>query len=280
MKPFTKHLAPSIHACLTRACIAAAIAVCASAFSAEVLVGSASGQRLVVFSSADPSDAAVVSVKGLQPGEEIVGLDQRPATGELYALGSSYRLYTIDLTSKTATAIGSGPFTNTLAGASVGFDFNPTVDRIRLVTDAGVNLRLNPTNGLIVAVDGSLAYATNDVATGITSRIAGAGYINNDTNPATGTVLYDIDAGRDTLVMQNPPNAGTLVTLGPLGVSASSVVGFDVAGSDGTAYASLVLDGDKRAGLYTINLMSGAATFVGWIGGPKPLMSLATIGAE
>ena len=112
--------------------------------------------------------------------------------------------------------------------------------------------------------------------------IVAAAYINNDNDPATGTILFDIDTGTDTVVMQNPPNNGTLVTMGPLGIDATSVAGFDVAGSDGTAFAALV-EADQsgnsdRASLYIINLASGAATSLGKIGGPKPLMSLAAIG--
>jgi hypothetical protein len=38
-------------------------------------------------------------------------------------------------------------FMPVLAGTSFGFDFNPTVDRIRLVSDSGQNLRLNPNSG-------------------------------------------------------------------------------------------------------------------------------------
>src|SRR5688572_20440619 len=130
--------------------------------AAEMLAGVSANGRLVLFSSADPEDVAVVPVTGLGAGEEIIGLDVRPLTGELYALGSSARLYTIDPFTGAASSIGSGPFTNALNGTSFGFDFNPTVDRIRIVSDAGLNLRVNPTNGLLAAVDGRLAYATND----------------------------------------------------------------------------------------------------------------------
>jgi hypothetical protein len=35
-----------------------------------------------------------------------------------------------------ATQVGSGTFLVPLQGSSFGFDFNPTVDRIRIVSDA------------------------------------------------------------------------------------------------------------------------------------------------
>ena len=275
-----------------------------------MFAGAAPKGRLVLFSSDDPSDVAVVRVMGLQRGEEILGLDMRPATGQLYALGSSSRIYTIDYIAGTATPVGSAPFTPALKGTRFGFDFNPTVDRIRIVSDAGQNLRAHPDTGAIAATDGDLNYATNDVAAGVMPMVVAAAYINNDTNPATGTVLFDIAIALDTLVMQNPPNSGTLVTVGALGLDAfgleiAYIGGFDVAASDGTAYAAIGVNtrhqrwndnddddndgqrGDRgrhwakarRAALYTIDLTTGQATFAGKIGGPTPLTSLATLGS-
>jgi hypothetical protein len=233
----------------------------------------------------------------------------RPATGQLYALGSSSRIYTIDYIAGTATPVGSAPFTPALKGTRFGFDFNPTVDRIRIVSDAGQNLRAHPDTGAIAATDGDLNYATNDVAAGVMPMVVAAAYINNDTHPATSTVLFDIDIALDTLVMQNPPNSGTLVTVGPLGLDAfgldiAYIGGFDVAASDGTAYAAIGVkkrhhgrhhrddddDGERdapgrhssksrRAALYIIDLTTGQATFAGKIGGPTPLTSLATLGS-
>src|SRR5688572_6568458 len=224
---------------------ATALLVAASAstqcIAAEVFAGAAPKGRLVLFSSDHPGDVAVVRVKGLQRGEEILGLDMRPATGQLYALGSSSRIYTIDYIAGTATPVGSGPFTPALNGTHFGFDFNPTVDRIRIVSDTGQNLRAHPDTGAIAATDGDLNYATNDVAAGVMPMVVAAAYINNDTNPATATVLFDIDTALDTLVKQDPPNSGTLVTVGALGVDVVYTGGFDVAASDGTAYAAFAV---------------------------------------
>jgi hypothetical protein len=74
------------------------------------------------------------------PAENIVSIDYRPATGQLYALGSSSRIYFIN--EKSATAVDQLYFLRQLLNASL--DFNPTVDRIRLVTESGQNLRLHP----------------------------------------------------------------------------------------------------------------------------------------
>jgi hypothetical protein len=278
-RPFKRRLA-----CLAATALLAAVCAPTESMAAEVFAGAAPKGRLVLFSSDDPGDVAVVKVKGLQHGEEILGLDMRPATGQLYALGSSSRIYTIDYVAGTATAVGPGSFTPALSGTQFGFDFNPTVDRIRIVSDTGQNLRAHPDTGAIAAVDGDLNYATNDVAAGVMPTVVAAAYINNDTNPATGTVLFDIDTALDTLVMQNPPNSGTLVTVGALGLDVVYTGGFDVAASDGTAYAAFAVRRGppakpRRAGLYTIDLTTGQATFVGRIGGPTPLTSLATLGS-
>jgi hypothetical protein len=255
-----------------------------AASAAELLAGIASNGRLVVFSSDDPSDVEVVQVSGLEDGERLVGLDVRPATGDVYALGSTSRLYVLDVATGEATAVGAGPFTPALSGSSFGFDFNPTVDRIRIVSDSGQNLRAHPDTGVIAFTDTSLAYATLDSSFGTTPEVTAAAYTNNDTDPATGTTLYDIDAATGNLVTQLPPNDGTLNTVGPLDLSIHAVGGFDIAASDGTAYAAITPErsgpaANRRSVLYTIDLVTGEATKVGKIGGPKLLTSLTALGS-
>ena len=78
------------------------------------------------------------------------------------------------------------------------------------------------------------------------------------------TVLYDIDAASDQLLIQNPPNGGVLTAVGSLGVNTSTDVAFDISPLDNTAFAALNVGG--VSGLYTINLVTGAATPIGTIG--------------
>ena len=194
---------------------------------------------------------------GLQAGELILGIDIRPATGVLFALGSTSRLYTINPTTGTATQVGSaGAFT--LSGTSFGFDFNPTVDRIRVTSDAEQNLRLNPNDGALTATDGLLNPGNPNVI--------GSAYTNNFAGAVT-TTLYDIDSVVDMLFMQAPPNNGTLVPVGGLGIDVYSFVGggFDISGLSNTAYAALTI-GAVGSQLFSINLTTGAATLVGNIG--------------
>jgi hypothetical protein len=70
----------------------------------------------------------VGSVTGLQPGEEIVGIDFRPATGQLYAVSNQSRLYVLNRTNGAAAFAAT--LSTPLSDTSFGVDFNPTVDRL------------------------------------------------------------------------------------------------------------------------------------------------------
>ena len=201
-------------------------------------------ERLLRFSVVAPAAIlAEAEISGLEDGDELVGIDVRPATGDLLAVGTSSTLYTIDPESGEATAIGE-PFEPAIDGELVGFDFNPTVDRIRLVTDTGQNLRLNPETGLIgvnpdtdePTIDGEAAYADGDDNADATASLSGAGYTNS-VEGAESTVLYVIDTDTGVLAIQDPPNEGVLNTVGDLGVELDGQFGFDIAPT-GAAYAA------------------------------------------
>jgi hypothetical protein len=229
--------------------------------------------RLAQFDLAAPwFTPGVATIHGLLPNEQLLAIDFRPATGQLYGLGSSSRLYTIDPTSGAATAVGSG-FATLLAGTSFGFDFNPTVDRIRIVSDAGQNLRAHPDTGALVATDLPLVYAATDPGNGISPQVAAAAY-TNPLGGATSTLLYCIDAARDVLVTQNPPNNGVLNTVGALGRDANGIAGFDV-GSDGRAFA--VLQDTAGTFLVRVDLATGTTTNVANLGQAlgAPVLGLA-----
>jgi hypothetical protein len=207
-----------------------------------------SGNELVIFNPMNPMPVTK-PITGMATAETVLGLDFRPVNGQLYALGSTSRLYTINASSGAATAVGTAVLTTLLSGTDFGFDFNPTVDRIRVVSNTGQNLRLNPDNGAVAAVDGVLSPGTPSVSA--------AAYTNNFAGAST-TVLYDIDTQSNRLFKQDPPNMGTLVEVGALGVSVSSANGFDIGSTSGTAYALLTAGGVTK--VYTINLNTGAAT--------------------
>jgi len=247
----------------------------------EQLVGLSSKNRLVFFTSTDPGSVLVLPVTGLAKGEKILGIDRRPATGQLYALGSTSRLYVININTGAASAVGAAPFTPALSGTRFGFDFNPTVDRIRIISNTGQNLRAHPDTGAIAATDVNTAYAVGDAGEGTAALVSGSGYTNSvSPTPAT-TTLYNIESRRDVLVIQNPPNNGTLNTVGPLGVNVTETVGFDVA-QNGVAYGSFQLKlkfaKSARSWLYTVDLTTGATTQVGKIGGPSVVSAITALG--
>ena len=98
------------------------------------------------------------------------------------------------------------------------------------------------------------------VNAGSNPQILDAAYLNADVNLATGTQLFYIDTGLDTLVTTSNPNAGALTTVGALGVNANGFLGFDIATDAlgfNIAYASLRVGGVD--GLCTIDLGNGSA---------------------
>lgn len=221
--------------------------------------------NLLIFNFMTPGMPASKAITGLQTGETVLGIDFRPVNGQLYALGSTSRLYTLNTSSGAATAIGTAPFATLLVGTSFGFDFNPTVDRIRCIGNLGLNLRLHPETGVVAAVDGSLN-------PGMPSITASA-YTNNYAG-ATTTVLFNIDSATDKLTKQDPPNNGTQVEVGSLGINVESTGGFDIGSRSGMAYAALKVG--TTSSVYTINLTTGAATKVSDLPTPVRAFTLGT----
>lgn len=243
------------------------------------VVGLTAANELVQFNDARPDRLlARVAISGLAAGETILGIDVRPATGQLYGVSSASQLYVINAATGAATPAGA-PLAPALSyDNEIGVDFNPTVDRLRIVTDRGQNLRVNVDTGAVadndvatpgVQPDGALAYAAGDTNAGRAPNIVAAAYTNSMAG-ATTTVLYDIDSDRDALVTQNPPNAGTLNTVGGLRVDASDVVGFDIfTDEDGNNGRAAIKKGSEPSKYYTIDLGSGRAKLKdkGTIGG-------------
>ena len=209
-------------------------------------------------------------LQGLQPGEGILAIDFRPANKKLYGLGSSSRVYVIDTETGAATAVGNGPFTPALDGSEFGFDFNPTVDRIRVVSNKGQNLRLHPDTGIVAATDLPLNYdgvsAEGIVASAYTNSVVGA----------TATTLYGIDSRRKALVTQVPPNDGKLNTVGALtGLDVSTLAGFDISPVSGRGYMAARLANSQKAMVYEIHLATGDYNPLGELGIFEQISGLA-----
>jgi Domain of unknown function (DUF4394) len=240
------------------------------------IVGLTDDQRLVSFTETKPwRTRDLGKVNGLVTDGTVVGIDYRPATGDLYALGDKGGVYTVG---KGARATLKSRVNVPLQGTTFGVDFNPAVDRLRIVSDTGQNLRDNVDADNDTLTDATLTTPGPPPATFL--GVAGAAYTNNDADPDTGTTLYDLDATADQVVIQSPANAGLIVPTGKLKVDAGPKVGFDIYSTvrNGStvridAFAALTVGGSDR--LYEISLFNGRARSLGSIGGKSPVVDIA-----
>jgi hypothetical protein len=246
------------------------------------LVYALAGTNLLTFDSSNPGLIRTsTGITGMAATQTLVGLDIRPANNSLYALGYdaalaapglNTQIYSLNAMTGVATPIGAAQRLE-LGTGKVGFDFNPTVDRIRVTSSNRANYRLNPVDGTIAATDVNLAYATTDANAAATPNIGAVAYTNSvaGTTAAT-TTLYNYDLSLNILTTQNPPNNGTLNTVGATGIVTSTTtpnIDLDIYSSvAGTNAAYLVANtGTATAtSLYTVNLTTGATTLVGPIG--------------
>jgi hypothetical protein len=215
-----------------------------------------SDNRLVYFERASGNIRSSAEISGLASGEAMVGLDFRPAGGELFALGTTGSLYTIDAatgvaTLKTTLVADTADATNAysaLEGDVFGVNFNPVADRLRVVSNSGQNLRINVDTGA-TTTDADL----NPGAPSITT----AAY-SNSFSTACRTRLYVIDTSTNTLFLQDPPNAGTLTEIGALSLTSAPGAVFEVITlSSGSNRALVLLPAPNGAMVYDLDLNNG-----------------------
>ena len=252
------------------------------------LLAVTSTNNLISFNQATPGAIIRnIPITGLVTGDQVVGLSARATNSVLYAVSQTSRLYTLSTVNGAATLVSPTPFLTPLNGAAFGVNFNPTVDRLRIVSNVGQNLRINPNNGALVAVDGNLTFAAGDLAAGTAPNIVAVAYTNN-WNGSIRTSLYGITAGGSLVLIGSPggapvsPNTGITTTAGQLGVTPSGPVSFVIPtiGPDqgGAAFASFTPPGGVSSALYTINLQTGAASSVGTIGaGPGVVVTAMSV---
>lgn len=244
--------------------------------------------KLAHGSRAQPAAGALQTITGVVAGETLVAIDFRPQNQRLYALGvnataNTATLYHVAVETGVATALsfstiafvdGSGQPVDFPDPATTDWDmdFNPAVDRLRVVNGAGLSFRVNPNTG--APVDGDQGGAAGSVAgvnldgpiNGGTTGVGGAAYTNNQPNNGNITTLYTLDAASDRLFIQNPPNTGTqasgpAVTLSGSPLNISRVTGFDILPSVDTLTSNASVN-------------SGSGLFVGTVGGVSSIFSL------
>lgn len=223
---------------------------------------------LVRFTASNPRESTRVTVSGVTG--TLLGIDFRPANGLLYGVTSANNIYTIDPATGAATLVCT--LTTSFDGAlHSGVDFNPQSDRLRLVARNGQNLRIHADLGA-TATDGALVYAATDHNVGKKPTITAVAYTNS-VSGAPATKTFDIDADLDILVLQEPPNDGVLVTVGPLGIDFGPMGGFDILTDGSGVDHAFAASGST---LYAVDLVTGAATTLGTIGdGSFNLVGLA-----
>lgn len=275
----TRHALPAL-------AVAALLSACASQQEAlgpttkEHLLAVTADHQLVRFNGGQPQRIlSRLPLQGLKPGEQVLGIDFRVARNQLYLLASSGQIYRVKPAQAQLEPVGA-PVPLPAAGGQWGFDFNPTVDRIRVVHESGANLRRHPDTGAAVdgnsAIegvqdDGALAFDATDANAGKPVRIGGAGYTYNQQDEKL-TTNYAIDLAQGLLVTQGSkegvspavsPNTGRLFTVGKLGVAVSRVQ-FDISDVRNAAYISVDEEGGDA--LYRVDLISGQATRIARIG--------------
>ncbi|MGC5564956.1 DUF4394 domain-containing protein [Streptomyces sp. FR-108] len=227
------------------------------------------GTTMATFLTDDPTTLNwVKTIKGLVGDTKLIGIDFRVQNGLLYGVGEKGGIYTITFPPTTTDVVVTkvSQLTVALYGTVFDIDFNPAADRLRVISNYGQNLRHNLNDGT-TATDSALNLPPlTTAAQGVTA----AGYTNNDKVGSTATTLFDIDTYNDQVVIQSPPNAGSLVPTGLLGFDAGTDAGLDIYSvlSNGrtvsnTAFASLTPYGADTPFFYEVNVLTGEPSPIG-----------------
>lgn len=230
------------------------------------------GQHLITFDSAAPTAlTSSYAITGLQANEKLIGIDFRvnsvtPANNNvLYGVGSFGRVYTLNQSTGAASFVSQ--VSVLLNGTEFGFDFNPQADRLRIVSDLDQNLRINVDTGATI-IDTPLNPGN--------PNITNVAYDRPDSSAGTPTTLYGIDTFSNQLVLIGgvdgapSPNGGTITPIGSLiGIDPTGIGGFDIEPGTGLAFLASRNAAGGGSMLSTVNLNTGQAVLVGFIGNPE-----------
>jgi hypothetical protein len=229
--------------------------------------------KLITFNHGAPGTLdSTVAISGLQAGETVVGIDYRPSDDKLYGLGSSGRLYLLDVRSGAATPKASlhaaaGDSYTALSGNAFGICFNPVDGTLRVISDAGQNLSVNPDTGAVQSEAGFDAAKFNVVAVAYTTQA----------NGPIPTTLYALNSKGAEIDSTLAPQSGKLLAVGAIGSDIGKLGGFDIRGNEasGVAYAAATTPDGSASKLYLVKLSAGTAKSLGTIGGKEKVSGLA-----
>ena len=291
------------HACALALSVSAAVPMAFAQVASDqsYYLLTADGSLAQVLEGPTSAITAAVAVSGLAPSDQLVAIDMRPQTGRLYGLAQNpktgtVQLYILQMNAAAASAVALGTAQSFVDAAGLlmpilatafDMDFNPSVDRLRVVSTNGINFRMNPNDGALV--DGNFGGAAGSVAgvnpdarlnvAGANAQGMGTAYTNNELNTLV-TTQYTLDHVTNQLYIQQPPNAGTLIS--PLTITVAGTPldfaadgGLDIqpginaatSGAAGMGDAAAVLVNAGAARLYRINLGTGVATLRSMLGG-------------
>lgn len=256
---------------ITLLCTASLLTLSAGASHATELIALGADGKLFKIDVADLRVAASMNVSG---ASDLRGLDVRPASGQLYALGGNDRLYTLDASSGKATPAST--LKTALPGNSQAVvDFNPVADRLRLMSPDGTNLRVNVDTGEAV-VDGKQAYGADGPYAGQQPQVVAGAYTNSYAGTSS-TALYNIDLASGSLMLQNPPNDGVQQLVGKL-ADGLQTAALDIASDGKGGNTAYVLTGKT---LHRLDLASGKPTTLGDIANlPDGIIDISVLPAK
>jgi len=254
-----------------------ALAGCNKDYTAFALTSTG---NILEFATNKPSDINnQVTVTGLSGSETLVQIAYSPNgpltssdTSVLYAITSTNELCQVNPLSGAVSNCFSAFTSDVLSNVAASFD--PVSGYLRIIANDStsstgrVNILLDATTGQLASgqpISYDLSYSDG---TSGTPQINALAY-SNAIEGASSSTLYALDVNDQKLDRIGATNAanttsvseGGVDSIGTIGISFTSSVGFAIAPQDGTAYAAL----GGAASLYTIDLGSGLATLVGAI---------------
>lgn len=237
-----------------------------------------------------------ITPTGITSGAQLLGVARRANNNLFYFIDSNGQLYSGDvdaaITSGTAvalTTVGSAVAARTASpSGSIGFDFNPVGDAIR-ITNGRNNFRVSPATGNAPGAGGSdgtdtgntFSYDAATAPSGAADPVIVATAYTNQVLPSPrtaaetfGTTQYGIDKANKRFVTFNNSNAGIIGANFPITVNSQPIADFTsadltVVAQAGGAGNVVVASFDNVA--YTIAPATGVATaLAGALNVPTP----------
>ena len=244
------------------------------------------------------TETGVVPIAGLRSGVNIIAIDMHPKTKVLYGLSSESIIYQINTSTGAIRPLGPA-FKPPISAGLIGFDVDPNLNLVRVMTSSLQNLKISLLNGQVIGQDLYFhipGAAINGIAYGPVSTLGGGGtggggLGGGGTGGGLGTggtagnkaPLYAINLGNQSLYKQTPNGTGTPILIGVTGWEWTAEGGFDI-GPNNIGYTVQFGIGNHPQGaadaddftteeyrLHYINLTNGVTSSYGTV---KPMIGL------